>query len=599
MTPRAKTATADTTPSSPKPSRRRKAPSALAMLLDGKVPLEMRLQVLGSLLQDDSDTTRRQLAELLEAAARGDAETLFHAKTQELADLIERLQQGPLRSAVFLGLVHQGEVLRARVNLPDGQTAFCSVPDPSLAEGLRRGDEVWLDAQATAVMFRAEGTPALGDEMTLERRLPPDRVEVRTRDDGRSIVLASQLLCEQLDAGEAGPGATVLVNERLGLALEAVAQADGLSHYRYLQRQPVPDVVVERDVGAPPELIQELTDHVRMELTEPGTCERWGLPRCRTWLLTGLPGTGKTLSILATWRRMYEVMSEHTGVPVDELPPRVLRLRVSEVLSKWLGESDKAIDRFFDEVEELAATPWEGPDGRLHELPVLLYGEEIDGLARARGQGEGVHDRILTTLLERLDTLRTGLGSRLVLGLFTTNVPGLVDAAFLRRAGGKETKFGTLGEGAFRAVLDRQLGRRPLRDDRGSLVSEVSAWLFGASARDPGDGAAGGRGVAELHFAGRNGPEVLGHRHFLTGALVDRSVQAASAAAAREAWGGDPAAGLDAPALRLALHEQVRAVVDRLTPLNAASHIDLPEGQHLVRVRPLADERPPESFQIS
>jgi len=584
--------------------RRPQAPSAIATLCDESVPLPMRSALLARLAQDEAEDSRACVGALLAAAARGEAENLYHAKAQEMSTLVSNLKSGPLRCATFMGLLEPGAPRRARVALADGQSAFCSVPDELLAASLALGDEVLLDAQATAVLGRAPESPVLGEALRLERVLDDGRLEVRLRDESRRVVLARASLAAALRAGEVQPGASLLVCERRGLALAAVPPADGLQSFRFLQRVAVPRVDLDEHVGAPPELIAELGEHVRRELEQPGSCARWGLPRCRTWLLTGLPGTGKTLSILATWRRLYEVCARHIGVPLEALPPRVLRLRVSEVLSMWLGESDKAIDRFFDEVEQLARTPWVGPDGRRHELPVLVIGEEIDGLARSRGT-DGIHDRILTTLLERLDTLRSGLHDHLVIGLFTTNVPGLVDAAFLRRAGGQETRFGFLDERGFRAVLEKLLRGRPLAAvaaqngrataaagaaARAALVGELAAWVYAAPE---------GSGLVELHYTGTAQPEVRGYRHFMTGALLERSVNVAAAEGLARSFEGDAQAGLDADSLRLALHRQVRSLVERLDVGNAASQLDLPSGRHLARVRALPDAPPVERFHTA
>jgi len=129
---------------------------------------------------------------------------------------------------------------------------------------------------------------------------------------------------------------------------------DSLAHYRYLLKLPPPDVRVERDIGAPPAFIDELTEFVRIEMTTPDLRRRYRLRRSVMKLLSGVSGSGKTLAIHALWRRMYEVVSEVTGVALAELPFRVFKLRLSQVLSMWFGESDKNIDRFFEEIEQMA-----------------------------------------------------------------------------------------------------------------------------------------------------------------------------------------------------------------------------------------------------
>ena len=149
-------------------------------------------------------------------------------------------------------------------------------------------------------------------------------------------------------------------------------------------------------------------------------------------------------------------MSEITGVPLEQLPPRVFRLRQSQVLSMWLGESDKNVDRLFDEIEQLADQPFKTPDGRQFRLPVLVIIEEADGMARARNHDhDAVHDRILTTALQRLDPARANIRERLIIFLASTNEPQIVDPAFLRRVGGSIEIFGRLNRSAFRAVLQK------------------------------------------------------------------------------------------------------------------------------------------------
>ena len=54
------------------------------------------------------------------------------------------------------------------------------------------------------------------------------------------------------------------------------------------------------------------------------------------------------------------------------------------------------------------------------------------------------------------------LGDKLVIFLFTTNVPHLVDPAFLRRAGGTTERFGRLTKKSFQSVLAKHLRGLPL-----------------------------------------------------------------------------------------------------------------------------------------
>jgi SpoVK/Ycf46/Vps4 family AAA+-type ATPase len=465
------------------------------------------------------------------------------------------------------------------------------VLDSELAGRLRCGDTVLLDGQGRAVLdVDPDGEWGLGEVARIERRIGRDRIEASVRDFERSIYRASERLVEQLDRGEADIGSQVIVHARRRIALDVVPAAEGLTHFRYLVRDPVPDIIAERDIGSPPAYIAELLDHLVIEMRMPELSRKYRLRRSQTKLLYGVSGTGKTLSVHALWRGMYQVMSEVTGVPIEALPHRVLKLRMPKVLSKWLGDSDKHLDRFFDEVEQLAAEKFVTPDGREFELPVLAIGEEIDGLARSRGQGDPVYDRIQTTALERLDTNYSRLQNCLAFFVFSTNVPQLVDPAFLRRAGGTAERFGRLDRRSFSTVLAKHVRDLPLSRDLGSsphaerqVVRRVTDWLYSPNGHDPGQ--------VQVTYVGSSTPEMKYRSDFLTGALVDRAVQQAAREARRVERAGCPDPGLTPEMIITACTRQIRTIVDQVTEFNLADYVTLPEGARVGNVRRVEQPR--------
>jgi ATP-dependent 26S proteasome regulatory subunit len=555
------------------------------MLTDPSAPMKMRVEMLRQVCHAEEEIAEQILIELLDAAGKGSAEQQLEAKTEELAQLLQQLQDGPMRSATFDRLI-ESELLgrRAQVILQDGMSAFCALPDAKLADALRCGDTVWLDGQGRALLFHQPEPVALGEEGRLERCLPGGDVEVSMSELSRLVCRPSARLSEQIERGEAGPGSTLVVCPRRMIAFHALPPLDRLAHMRFLSREPVPDVTVERDIGAPPAFIGELASHVERELTNPALGQRYGLRRARMHLVTGVPGSGKTLSIQALWRRTYEIMADFAGVSIEDLPQRVLQLRSSEVLSKWVGESDRNIARFFDEVEQVAGETFETPDGRVVELPVLVICEEIDALARQRGS-DAIHDRIQATLLTSLDPARGLFRDRLVLVVCTTNAPGLVDAAFRRRAGGTVSNFGRADRSTFRAVLQKHLNGRPFRGQNGAsddawrrrVVTDLTAWLFAPNGNDAGQ--------VEITFVGQPNPVVKHRRDFLTGGLVDRAVQEATRAACDEEWRGAEEPGLSTERLMCALDAQVRDIVDQLTPGNCEQYLTLPDAVRVGTVR--------------
>ncbi len=558
----------------------------IRMLTDASVPMEMRRQLLQQLFETDEETAQQAVNHVLESAAKASASDIELAKAEELSELLDQMRRGPLRCATFDTMIDSHVFgRRAQVILPDGTSAMCVVPDDKLAGAMRCGDTVWLDAQGGVLLFHIAGPITRGEEARLERHLENGDVEVNIGDHSRFVCRASDHLRQQIERGEAEPGCMVIVCQRKMLAFSALPAEEGSSHLRFLSRDPVPDVIVERDVGSPPAFIEQFSEAVRRELSAPELGRRYGLRRSRMLLLTGVPGTGKTLSIHALWRRLYEIMTAHTGVDIEDLPQRVMRLRSSEVLSKWVGSSDKNIARFFDEVGQLANEMFVGPDGTEWELPVLVVCEEIDALARQRGE-DAIHDRIQTTLLEGLDPARPLYKDRLVIVVCSTNTPNLVDPAFVRRAGGTVTRFGRMDRFTFRAVLEKQLGTRPFaqgEDERRRALASLTTWLFAKNAQ--------GAGQVEITYVGQPNPVAKHRRDFLTAALVDRAVQSAALQACNAEYLGVENAGLTTEGLTRAIDEQVRDIVEMLTPANCEQNLTIPDGMRVGTVQRIAQPR--------
>jgi len=442
------------------------------------------------------------------------------------------------------------------------------------------------------VLFHQPGTTDVGEIGRIERRLDNGDVEVSVGELGRFIYRPSARLVDQIENEEAEPGSSVVVCQRRMMVFSALPPEDGPGHMRFLSNKPVPDIVIERDIGAPPEYLDWFTDHLRRELARPDIGTRYGLRRSLMHLLTGVPGCGKSFSVMGFWNRMYQVMSEHTGVPVEDLPQRVMHLSPSSVLSKWLGSSDRNIARFFEEIQQIASEPFEAPDGTVYELPVLVICEEIDALARERGQ-DGIHDRILVTLLSGLDPEQSLFRDRLVFVVCTTNVPQLLDAAAVRRMGGTIDHFKHMHRRMFRAVLAKQLRKRPFESEssrdsgeessrdseaeRQRAVADLAAWLYAPNAGD--------LGQVELTYAGQTQGVMRRRRDFLTPALVDRAVQQASRTACHTEWSRGDESGITSESLMCAIDEQVRNIVDQLTLHNAHSYLALPDGTRVSSVR--------------
>ncbi|MEU5563841.1 AAA family ATPase [Micromonospora musae] len=156
------------------------------------------------------------------------------------------------------------------------------------------------------------------------------------------------------------------------------------------------------DVGDLIEVKQTLTESVLWPLTYPDTFARLGVQPPRGVLLYGPPGCGKTYLVTAL---------------AGSGRANVLSVKGAELLSKWVGESERAVRELFRRAREAA--------------PSLIFLDEVDALAPVRGQASdgGTTDRVVAALLTELDGVEA-LRNVVVVG--ATNRPDLVDPALLR-----------------------------------------------------------------------------------------------------------------------------------------------------------------------
>ncbi len=156
------------------------------------------------------------------------------------------------------------------------------------------------------------------------------------------------------------------------------------------------------DVGDMAPVKEVLTESVLWPLTYPDTFARLGVQPPRGVLLYGPPGCGKTYLVRAI---------AGTG------KANVLSVKGAELLSKWVGESERAVRELFRRAREAA--------------PTLVFLDEVDALVPVRGQASdgGTTDRVVASLLTELDGVES-LRNVVVIG--ATNRPDLVDPALLR-----------------------------------------------------------------------------------------------------------------------------------------------------------------------
>ena len=156
------------------------------------------------------------------------------------------------------------------------------------------------------------------------------------------------------------------------------------------------------DVGGLEDVKQELIEAVEWPLQHPVVFTRMGIKPPKGVLIYGPPGTGKTLLAKAV---------------ANESKANFILVKGPELLSKWVGESEKAVRKIFEKARQTS--------------PTIIFFDEIDSLAPRRGVNSDNHtsERVVNQLLTEMDGL-VDLHNIVILG--ATNRPDILDTALLR-----------------------------------------------------------------------------------------------------------------------------------------------------------------------
>ncbi len=156
------------------------------------------------------------------------------------------------------------------------------------------------------------------------------------------------------------------------------------------------------DVGGLGDVKQSLQEAVEWPLRYPEAFVNLGIRPPRGVLLYGPPGTGKTL--------LARAVAHESGA-------NFLSVKGPEVLSKWVGESEKAVREIFKKAKQAA--------------PSIVFLDELDSIAPRRGAYEGSHvtESVVNQLLTSVDGLESMEG---VVVVGATNRPDIIDPGLLR-----------------------------------------------------------------------------------------------------------------------------------------------------------------------
>ena len=188
-----------------------------------------------------------------------------------------------------------------------------------------------------------------------------------------------------------------------------VTDEDFTDARRYVDPSGMREVLVEvpdvtwADVGGLEEVKAELQETVEWPLKYADVFERLQTEAPKGILLFGPPGTGKTLLAKAV---------------ANESDSNFISIKGPELLSKWVGESEKGVRDVFRRARQAA--------------PAIIFFDEVDALVPVRGSYQGsshVTESVVSQILTELDGLEE---LKNVVVLAATNRPDMIDTALLR-----------------------------------------------------------------------------------------------------------------------------------------------------------------------
>ncbi len=239
-----------------------------------------------------------------------------------------------------------------------------------------------------------------------------------------------------------------------------VMQKDFVDALKVVRPSAMREVLVEtpdigwNDIGGLEDVKNKLREAVEWPLKKPEVFKRMGIRPPRGILLYGPPGTGKTLLAKAV---------------AKESEANFILINGPSLLSKWVGESEKAVREIFRKARQTA--------------PTILFFDEIDALVPRRGGGSvdtgRSNERIVNQMLTEMDGLES-LNDVVVIA--ATNRPDIVDPALLRQGRFDRVILTPVpDEECRRRILEIYLRKMPLADGvRAEYLAQKTEGYVGA-----------------------------------------------------------------------------------------------------------------------
>ena len=258
-------------------------------------------------------------------------------------------------------------------------------------------------------VIEAAGYTQRGEIVSVVDLISENRVLVLGHtDDERVVTISEPLRREKIRVGD-----HLLIDTRTQYAFEKMPK----SSVEEVVLEEVPDVTYEQ-IGGLHEQIEILRDSLELPYLHPEIYAEHQLKAPKGILLYGPPGCGKTLIAKAVANSLAKSIEERTGKATTAY---FLNVKGPELLNKYVGETEHKLREVFKKAREKAS----------HDVPVVIFFDEMDSLFRMRGSGisSDMEATVVAQFLSEIDGVES-LENVIVMG--ASNRQDLIDPAVLR-----------------------------------------------------------------------------------------------------------------------------------------------------------------------
>ena len=328
-----------------------------------------------------------------------------HDALEKLTHALDKLRSPPLRVGTLLDLHPDGTATA----LVGGSDYICNLDSAMDISPLKPGMQVTLNE--AFVITRHLEFDSNGPIMKVNEILEDGRLRLG-QDAGLSNLLVRR--SHALKDAVLRVGDEVRLDSGQRLAIEALPKS--AQEHRLLTD------VTERpwtSIGGQDEAVGAIRDAVELPYLHGDLFQTFQHPIPKGFLLHGPPGCGKTLLGRATAYNLRQRMQEQDGI---DRPDFFLHVKGPEILSMWLGESERQVRSLFQQCREKAA------EGHL----AFLFIDEAESVLGTRSGGR-IGSSILNTLVPMFCTEMDGLDPlNNVVVILASNRADLIDPAILR-----------------------------------------------------------------------------------------------------------------------------------------------------------------------